>query len=209
MADEDHSESSDDASGDEFNAPLKDESKDDDDAEKDDVVAESELPGRTPLRKRKRARATTLQTPRRTETIFATTIRRRRGKDASLAQPTPHTKTAQSKREKTVCADRPPPATAGMLDMDESAVWGLGEDPWWRAMHVLHVAARPGTLPCRRRSMDGCCIRSRSCARGVGGVSADLPRAVDSGCGLTLVGQISQGSQGRGRLRQSMWSFKS
>lgn len=147
VEDEDRSESSDDASGDEFEAPLKNESEDEDedDEDEDNVVAEVEP--RTPSRKRKRAGTTTPRTPRRTG---ATTPRRRgRAKDASLAQPTPHSKAALRARKKTALAVRPPPAAAGMLDMDENAVRGLGEDPWLRAMHVLHVAARPGALPCR------------------------------------------------------------
>lgn len=147
VADEGHSESSDDPSGDDFEAPLKDESDDDDGAEEDDVVAE--LEPRTPSRKRKRAGTTTPRTPRRTGTASAATTPRRRGKDASLAQPTPHSKAALRKRRKTALAVRPPPAVAGMLDMDERAGRRLGEDPWLRAMHVLHVAARPGALPCR------------------------------------------------------------
>ncbi|KAL1940128.1 hypothetical protein VTO73DRAFT_9079 [Trametes versicolor] len=147
VEDEDHSESSDDASGDEFEAPLKDESEDEDDADEDEDNVVAEVEPRTPSRKRKRAGTTTPRTPRRTG---ATTPRRRgRGKDASLAQPTPHSKAALRTRRKTALAVRPPPAAAGMLDMDENAVRGLGEDPWLRAMHVLHVAARPGALLCR------------------------------------------------------------
>ncbi|OJT07713.1 Origin recognition complex subunit 1 [Trametes pubescens] len=146
VADGDRSESEDDASGDEFEALLKDESEDED-AEADDVVAE--LEPRTPSRKRKRAGTTTPRTPRRTGTASATTTPRRQRKDASLAQPTPHSKAALRKRKKTALAVRPLPAAAGMLDMDARAMQGLGEDPWLRAMHVLHVAARPGALPCR------------------------------------------------------------
>ena len=66
-----------------------------------------------------------------------------------MSQPTPHSKAALRRRKKTALAVRPPPPAAGMLDMDERAVRELGGDPWLRAMHVLHVAARPGALPCR------------------------------------------------------------
>ncbi|KAL7278893.1 hypothetical protein ACG7TL_006724 [Trametes sanguinea] len=151
--DDDRSESSDDASGDEFEAPLNDndESEEEEDInEDDDDVAE--LEPRTPSRrKRKRAGTTTPRTPRtprRTASATATTPRRGRPpKDASLAHPTPHSKAALRRRKKTALAVRPP----DVLDvaLDESTAASLGSDPWLRAMHVLHVAARPGALPCR------------------------------------------------------------
>ncbi|KAI9000488.1 P-loop containing nucleoside triphosphate hydrolase protein [Trametes punicea] len=158
-AEDDRSESSGDASADEFEAPLNDESdaddrKDDDAEEEEGVVAE--LEPRTPSRRKRRRAGTsnprtprTPRTPRRVAPITTTTPRRR-AKDTSLAQPTPHSKAALRRRKKTALAVRPPPPTAGMLDiMDEDTARGLGEDPWLRAMHVLHVAARPGALPCR------------------------------------------------------------
>ncbi|CDO71789.1 hypothetical protein BN946_scf184939.g13 [Trametes cinnabarina] len=149
------SEFSDDASGDEFEAPLNDDSDVDEDVdnnEEDDVVAE--LEPRTPSRrKRKRAGTSTPRTPRtprRTASATTTTATPRRGrppKDASLAHPTPHSKAALRKRKKTALAVRPPDVLDAMLD--EGTTAGLGADPWLRAMHVLHVAARPGALPCR------------------------------------------------------------
>ncbi|KAJ2973019.1 hypothetical protein NUW54_g12146 [Trametes sanguinea] len=149
--DDDCSESSDDASGDEFEAPLNDESEEDEniDDDNDDVA---ELEPRTPSRrKRKRAGTSTPRTPRtprRTGSATATTPRRGRApQDASLAHPTPHSKAALRRRKKTALAVRPPDVLDAVLD--ESTAAGLGADPWLRAMHVLHVAARPGALPCR------------------------------------------------------------
>ncbi|KAI0324969.1 hypothetical protein GY45DRAFT_1390266 [Cubamyces sp. BRFM 1775] len=53
-------------------------------------------------------------------------------------------------RNKTALAVRPPPPAAGMQDViDEGIAQELGNDPWLRAMHVLHVAASPGALPCQ------------------------------------------------------------
>lgn len=91
VEDEGRSESSDDASGDEFEAPLRDESEDedDDDADEDDVVAE--LEPRTPSRKRKRAETSTPRTPRRTGTASTATTpppsRSRQGRVARAADP--------------------------------------------------------------------------------------------------------------------------
>ncbi|KAI0324206.1 hypothetical protein GY45DRAFT_447746 [Cubamyces sp. BRFM 1775] len=91
----------------------------------------------------------TPQTPRRTAAATVGTLRRR-GKHACLAQPTPHSKAALQWRQKTALAVRPSPPATGMLDIiDEGAAQGLGTDPWLSAMHVWHVAARPGALPCR------------------------------------------------------------
>ncbi|KAI0649566.1 P-loop containing nucleoside triphosphate hydrolase protein [Trametes meyenii] len=158
------SESSDGGSGDEFEAPPDGEHSDVDvdadtrvdEDEEGDVVAE--LAPRTPSRKRKRAGTSTPRTPSsRTPRRSATTTPRRRkakGEDedgAALTQPTPHSKAALRRRKRTALAVRPPPPAEGMLDLklDEDAARGLSADPWLRAMHVLHVAARPGALPCR------------------------------------------------------------
>ncbi|KAI0918037.1 hypothetical protein AcW1_007017 [Taiwanofungus camphoratus] len=109
------------------------------------------VPPRTPSRKRIRASATP-RTPGRTPT----TPRRPRGRprmDEALVQPTPHSKAALRKRKRASLAVRPPPpAESGFnLHMNFDAQLGpiASRDPWLRAMHVLHVAARPEALPCR------------------------------------------------------------
>lgn len=96
---------------------------------------------RTPSKRNKRAAA--LRTPS-----------KRRG--PARAAPTPHSKAAlraRANRTRTrQLAVRPPPGPGAALD-DEFDLASVGDDPWLRAMHVLHVAARPeGTgsrLPCR------------------------------------------------------------
>ncbi|KAF8840727.1 P-loop containing nucleoside triphosphate hydrolase protein [Paxillus ammoniavirescens] len=79
---------------------------------------------KTPSRKRKR----TLSTPSKSTP--------RKPRATKLAAPTPHSKAAIRKRN-----NRKGPAK-------------LPEDAWLRAMHVLHVAARPDVLPCREEEYD-------------------------------------------------------
>ena len=139
-------------SGDEFEAPPTDEESDEEmdaDAsgdeeerpEEDEDVLFNEP--KTP-RKRKRGRAVP-PTPRTPKT--PRTPRRPRADKTSLAQPTPHSKAALRRRKKTALAVRPPPPAEGTLEL--ALARGLEGDAWLRAMHVLHVAARPGALPCR------------------------------------------------------------
>ncbi|KAH9916185.1 P-loop containing nucleoside triphosphate hydrolase protein [Amylocystis lapponica] len=69
---------------------------------------------------------------------------------AALAEPTPHSKAALRARKRTALAVRPPPPVAALeFDLDAHLGPGARGDPWLRAMHVLHVAARPEALPCR------------------------------------------------------------
>ena len=108
------------------------------DEDDESVVSEP----KTPSRKRKRGRVPpTPKTPR--------TPRRPRADKGSLAQPTPHSKAALRRRKKTALAVRPPPPAEGTLEL--ALARGLKGDAWERAMHVLHVAARPGALPCREQ----------------------------------------------------------
>lgn len=115
------------------------ESEEDDGPEDESVIREP----KTPSRKRKRGRAIppTPKTPR--------TPRRPRADKGSLAHPTPHSKAALRRRKKTALAVRPPPPAEGTLEL--ALARGLEGDAWQRAMHVLHVAARPGALPCREQ----------------------------------------------------------
>lgn len=138
----------------------------DSDDEASDGVPEDEqvfLP-RTPSRRKRGA----IGTPR---------VKRTGG--TRVAAPTPHSKAALRARatRKRAMAIRPPPPD-GALDL---AVENLPDDPWLRAMHVLHVASRPEAhrLPCREdeyarilRSVEelleegsGGCICKYSCAR--------------------------------------------
>ncbi|KAI0787282.1 P-loop containing nucleoside triphosphate hydrolase protein [Fomes fomentarius] len=137
-----------DDSADDFHASDAEESADEeepdpkseeDDSEDESVVSEP----KTPSRKRKRGRAIppTPKTPR--------TPRRPRADKGSLAHPTPHSKAALRRRKKTALAVRPPPPAEGTLEL--ALARGLEGDAWQRAMHVLHVAARPGALPCREQ----------------------------------------------------------
>ncbi|RPD52623.1 hypothetical protein L227DRAFT_589631 [Lentinus tigrinus ALCF2SS1-6] len=139
-------------SGDEFEAPPVDEeseeemdvdaSSDDEEAENADADISFDEP--KPPRKRKRGGGVpraprTPRTPR--------TPRRPRADKTSLAQPTPHSKAALRRRKKTALAVRPPPPAEGTLEL--ALARGLKGGAWLQAMHVPHVAARPGALPCR------------------------------------------------------------
>ncbi|EMD32073.1 hypothetical protein CERSUDRAFT_68906 [Gelatoporia subvermispora B] len=140
--------------GDDYQHDEDEEDQDDAAPETSDSEPDVPTPPRTP-RKRKRdtsapATPRTPRTPRRTaaSTAAPSATPRRRGRPP-LAQPTPHSKAALRKRRLAV---RPPPPTgAGLAALDLEAHLGKvgSRDPWLRAMHVLHVAARPEALPCR------------------------------------------------------------
>jgi len=87
----------------------------------------------TPSKKRKRP------------TSVASTPRRKRVAPA-LAAPTPHSKRALRARARRPTLRAPPPEMAGALPLGEAS---KEKDPWLRAMHALHVGARPDSLPCR------------------------------------------------------------
>lgn len=92
---------------------------------------------RTPSKKRKRTFST--PTKPRTNTTPRSTPRKR---TRSIAQPTPHSKAALRRRARKVTVRAPPPELVGNVEQ-------LPRDPYLRAMHILHVAARPEALPCR------------------------------------------------------------
>ncbi|KZT07411.1 P-loop containing nucleoside triphosphate hydrolase protein [Laetiporus sulphureus 93-53] len=119
----------------------------------------ADLP-QTPSRKRKRTAPAPRtprkpRTPRTPKTPRRTTGTPRRSRTqqftSSLAQPTPHSKAALRKRKRAALAVRPPPLTEPGFNLELDAHLGpvASQDPWLRAMHVLHVAARPEALPCR------------------------------------------------------------
>ncbi len=136
-------------SGDEFEAPPADEESEDEEmnaAASSDEEDEDEVSFDEPKTPRKRKRQGVVpRTPRTPKT--PRTPRRPRADKSSLAQPTPHSKAALRRRKKTALAVRPPPPAEGTLEL--ALARGLEGDAWLRAMHVLHVAARPGALPCR------------------------------------------------------------
>lgn len=132
-----------DASGEEYQASVRSVESDDEPALETAEEHESEsaeepedegsIIPRTP-RKRKRSG---VSSPRRK----ATTTPRKR----TLAMPTPHSK-ARTRRAPTAVVRPPPPP---LEQAHYQALHSLPLDPWLRAMHVLHVAARPDALPCR------------------------------------------------------------
>ncbi|KAI0276286.1 P-loop containing nucleoside triphosphate hydrolase protein [Russula aff. rugulosa BPL654] len=98
----------------------------------DSSSAYSELP-QTPSKKRKRPASTT-STPRRKRVA------------PTLAAPTPHSKRALRARARRPAMRAPPLEMAGAFSLGEDST---ETDPWLRAMHALHVGARPEALPCR------------------------------------------------------------
>ena len=145
-------------SGDEFQAPAASSSEDEgsegapsededdeppaDHADEDEETASAAVPQTPSRRKRKRERERAVPLTPRTP---KTPRRPRTRKDK--VEPTPHSKAALRRRKRTALAVRPPPAAEGTLEL--ALAEGLEGDAWLRAMHVLHVAARPGALPCR------------------------------------------------------------
>ncbi|KAG9316765.1 hypothetical protein JVU11DRAFT_2827 [Chiua virens] len=99
------------------------------------VVLEDDVP-KTPSRKRKR----TFGTPSKSTP--------RKSRSNKLAAPTPHSKVAIRKRNsrKGAVVRVPPP---DLTQEHYKQLQKLPQDAWLRAMHVLHVAARPDILPCR------------------------------------------------------------
>ncbi|KAH7926066.1 P-loop containing nucleoside triphosphate hydrolase protein [Leucogyrophana mollusca] len=87
---------------------------------------------KTPSKKRKLATPKSTPRKRRTQTLVA---------------PTPHSKAAIRKRSRKVPDVRLPPPD--LTQEHYRQLQKLAPDPWLRAMHVLHVAARPDVLPCR------------------------------------------------------------
>lgn len=92
---------------------------------------------RTPRKRGRRKKSQSIVTPR------------KRSK-RTLAAPTPHSKAAlraRAKRSKRLGIRPAPPERA--YDFMNPMVHNLPDDPWLRAMQVLHVGSRPDVLPCR------------------------------------------------------------
>lgn len=99
---------------------------------------------RTPSKKRARH---ALSSPRKA----AATPRKR---TKTFAQPTPHSKAAAKRlqaspsKKKQKFTVRPLVFPSAVSEWN-TALKKLPKDPWLRAMHMLHVGNRPGSLPCR------------------------------------------------------------
>ncbi|KAJ7497064.1 P-loop containing nucleoside triphosphate hydrolase protein [Mycena latifolia] len=82
---------------------------------------------------------------------------RKRGRN--LAHPTPHSKAALARRARGA-GSASPRKRAKLAVRSNNAALGydsmahLPQDPWLRAMHVLHVGSRPDALPCREDEFD-------------------------------------------------------
>jgi origin recognition complex subunit 1 len=123
-------------------SPATDEDEQDD----DDLFDEP----RTPSKKRKRPNNAHTPAKRMTTATPATTPRKpARGRKP--AAPTPHSRKSLAKRKQKSLRMRPPPPLTSHLQLEN-----LPTDPWFRAMHVLHVGARPDVLPCREEEYARC-----------------------------------------------------
>lgn len=119
-------------------AHLSDASDADSDAnvepEDSDLDLDNDVP-RTPSRRKRGGRVSATTTPRHKRV-------------RTLAMPTPHSKAAlRARRKATSLVLKPPPPE--LNEEHYKQLKKLPKDPWLRAMHVLHVAARPNELPCR------------------------------------------------------------
>ncbi|KAJ7170168.1 P-loop containing nucleoside triphosphate hydrolase protein [Mycena filopes] len=81
-------------------------------------------------------------------------------KRGRVGHPTPHSKAALARRRTKGAGSSSPrkrrftlPARKDMTLAHDSMVH-LPQDPWLRAMHVLHVGSRPDALPCREEEFD-------------------------------------------------------
>jgi len=106
----------------------------------------------TPSKKRARKTATPIKIPNEITTPSASTTPRRSRRINATPITTPHSKAAvrDRARKKANTKTKSPPVP--LLEDNYSKQieqLNLPEDPWLRAMHLLHVAARPDALPCR------------------------------------------------------------
>ncbi|KAF7424044.1 Origin recognition complex, subunit 1 [Pleurotus ostreatus] len=157
------------------------EDEDSQEEEDDESEDEYDVPQTPTRKRKRAAQATPRKSPRKSKSLlvssFATPRKPRR---AALAQPTPHSKAALAKRRKVAYKRRKQldgEGSVGGEDEDDGVfnvggVAGVGgssglstyalgvgsgdtdnlpDDPWVRAMYMLHVGSRPDALPCRER----------------------------------------------------------
>jgi origin recognition complex subunit 1 len=156
---EDEYESQSDGRDDEDEGPSDSPTADEDDEDSDDVLGGP----RTPSKKRKRSTVThtyskspskSIRTPsKRKVATTPTTTPRKPTKLRKTVVPTPHSRKsiATRKQKQKSLRVRPPPPLTSHLQLEN-----LPTDPWLRAMHVLHVGARPDVLPCREEEYARC-----------------------------------------------------
>ncbi|KAJ7274394.1 P-loop containing nucleoside triphosphate hydrolase protein [Mycena haematopus] len=94
----------------------------------------------------------------------------------NMAHPTPHSKAALARRAKGAGSVSPRKRVKLAVQLNNATLGydsmaHLPQDPWLRAMHVLHVGSRPDALPCREEEF----------ARVLGTVS-DLLEEGSGGC---------------------------
>lgn len=149
--------------------------------EDDESEDEYDVPQTPTRKRKRTAQATPRKSPRKSKSLlvssFATPRKPRR---AALAQPTPHSKAALAKRRRVANKRRKQldgEGSVGGEDEDDDVIdtgdvggvggssglstYALGvgsgdtdnlpDDPWVRAMYMLHVGSRPDALPCRER----------------------------------------------------------
>lgn len=173
---EDFTESEDGGSEDEYASQTSDDEEDDEagpsdsdsPADEDSDVSEDVLgEPRTPSKKRKRptvartyskSPSKSTRTPsKRTATTATptTTPRKPTTKRRQPVVPTPQSRksiaTRKLKRKQKSLRVRPPPPLTSHLQLEN-----MPTNPWLRAMHVLHVGARPDVLPCREEEYAKC-----------------------------------------------------
>ncbi len=113
---------------------LADEPHEDDlSEEKVEDLQDSDAEPRTPSRKRRRGRGRTTTTPRKAR--------------KTIVHPTPHSRRVLKARGTP--SKGKPKLRAQPLPYVSFDLSHLPQDPWLRAMHVLHVGSRPDALPCR------------------------------------------------------------
>ncbi|KAL0955101.1 hypothetical protein HGRIS_004017 [Hohenbuehelia grisea] len=141
-----HAEDEDDADSENHMSEVEEEIQCDPSDEEDELDEP-----KTPSRKRKRVAATPRKTrvpssPSKRGRSAPSTPRKSRTSNARLAQPTPHSKAALAQRRKKQKMNIRPSGLSyeGLADVDH-----LPQDPWQRALHLLHVGSRPDALPCR------------------------------------------------------------
>ncbi|VDC07610.1 unnamed protein product [Peniophora sp. CBMAI 1063] len=134
-----------DDSGEEYAQGSGDEESEEDGAEpsEEEPSADEASSSDEPRASRKRKRGTGQPSAPRKRAAPGSVSTPRKRHSASVAHATPRSKRVISRGRKGKGAALPPPPEV-VIPLAK-----LPADPWLRAMHVLHVAARPEELPCR------------------------------------------------------------